>query len=116
MATKLYASGKAGVFGGDVEAVNNASGMAMTSGSRAGRSVGAPLAWGVLGKVVHHGAGTSSARSGLVRMVLASSESESCTARVKRVRSSVVKTAHILSAEALPTKHCSVFSSRTGSY
>jgi hypothetical protein len=44
MATRLYASGKAGVCGGDVEAVNNASGMAMTSGGRAGRDVGAPLA------------------------------------------------------------------------
>jgi hypothetical protein len=44
MATRLYASEKAGVCGGDVEAVNNASGMAMTSGGRAWRIVGAPLA------------------------------------------------------------------------
>jgi len=42
MATKLYASGKAGgACEGEAEAVNNASGMAMTSGGRAGRDTGA---------------------------------------------------------------------------
>ena len=103
MATRLYASGKArGACEGEAEAVNIASGMAMTFGARAGRDTGA-LAWGVLGEVTHHGACMSSARSGLVRRVLASSEPGSCTARVKRARSSGVRTVHILSAEALPT-------------
>ena len=41
MATKLYASGKAGACEGDVEAANNASGMTITSGGRAGCDVGA---------------------------------------------------------------------------
>jgi hypothetical protein len=43
MATKLYPSGKAGgaCEGEAAEAVNNASGMAMTSGGRAGRDTGA---------------------------------------------------------------------------
>jgi len=42
IATKLYANGKVGgACEGDVEAVNNASDMAMTSGGRAGRDIGA---------------------------------------------------------------------------
>ena len=103
MATRLYASGKAGAGGGSVGAVNNASGMTMTSGGRAGRDDGAFVV-GVGDLVAHHGAGMSSTRSGLVRRVLASSEAGSCTARVKRARSSGVSAAHILSAEELSTK------------
>ena len=43
MATRLYASGKVGgaCEGEAAGAVNNASGMAMTSGGRAGRNTGA---------------------------------------------------------------------------
>jgi hypothetical protein len=103
MATRLYASGKVGAGGGSVGAVNNASGMTITSGGRAGRDAGA-FAIGVGDLVTHHGAGISSIRSGLVRRVLASSEAGSCTARVKRSRCSGVSAAHILSEEELSTK------------
>ena len=58
----------------------------------------------MLDKAIHHGVGMSSARSGLARRVLASSEAGSCTAQVKRARSSGVRAAHILSAEALSAK------------
>jgi hypothetical protein len=100
IATKLYASGKAGA-GGDGFA-NRDFGMVMRLGGRAGRGVGA-LTGGVVDGTVHQGAGMSSARSGLVRRVLANSEVGSCTARVKRERSSGVSAAHISSAEALST-------------
>jgi hypothetical protein len=102
IATRLYASGKAGAGGGGVGAVNKASGKAMMSGGRAGRDVGA-LAGGVLDGFAHHGACMSSTRSGLVRRVLASSEAGSCTARVKRARSSGLSAAHNVSVEALST-------------
>jgi hypothetical protein len=103
MATKLYASGKAGAGGGGGGAVNNASGMARTSGGRTGRDVGASAS-GALDDDSHHGVGISPAMSGLDSKVLASSEAGSCTALVKRVRSSGVSPAHIRSTEALPTK------------
>jgi hypothetical protein len=85
---------------GDAESVKNASGMAMTSGGHSGHDMGA-IACGALGGpgVTHHGVGMSSTRSGLVRSVLASSELGFFTARVKRVRSSGVKAAHISSAD-----------------
>ena len=103
IATRLYASGKtgAGVDGG-VGATNRECGMIISSGGRAGRGAGA-LIGGVADELVHQGAGMSSARSGLVRRVLVSSEVGSCITRVKRDRSSGVNAAHILSAEALST-------------
>ena len=90
MATKLHAR-KALEDGGGVGAANKASGMARTSGGRAGRNTRA-LAGGAL-----------VTRSGLVRRVWTSSEARSCTACMKRAPSSGVSAAHILSAEALST-------------
>lgn len=103
IATRLYASGKAGA-GGDwgVGAANKDFGMVMSSGGFAGRGAGV-LAGRAVGGIVHHGAGMSTTRSGLVRRVLANSELGSCTARVKWERSSGVRAAHILSVEALST-------------
>ena len=105
IATRLYASGKAGagVDGdGGVGATNRECGMIISSGGRAGRGAGA-LTGGVVDGLVHQGAGMSSTRSGLVRRVLVSSEVGSCMTRVKRERSSGFSAAHILSAEALST-------------
>lgn len=103
IATKLYASGKAGaVVDEGVGATNKEFGMVMSLGGRAGRGAGA-LTGGVVDEPVHQGAGMSSTRSGLMRRVLVSSEVGSCMTRVKRERSSGVSAAHILSAEALST-------------
>ena len=74
----------------------------MRSGGCAGRGAGV-LTGGVVDGLVHQCAGMSSARSGLVRRVLDNSEVGSCTARVKRARSSGVSAAQILSAESLST-------------
>jgi len=63
-------------------------------------SCAGPGAGVLTGGVVQQGAGMSSTRSRLVRRVLANSEFGSCTARVKRERSSGVSTAYILSTEA----------------
>jgi hypothetical protein len=102
IATKLYASGKAGAGADGAEGVaNKASGMTMTSGGRAWRDAGA-FGRGVLGGATHHGVGKSSVISGLASKVLASSEAGSCTARVKRARSSGVNAAHISSVDARP--------------
>ena len=94
IATKLYANGKAGAGGVGVGAASKASGISMTSGGRAGRAAGA-CASSVLDESSHHGVGISSTMSGLDSKVLARSEAGSCTARVKRVRSSGVSAAHI---------------------
>ena len=102
IATRLYASGKAGAGGdGSVGVANRDFGIVMRSGGRAGRGAGALTV--IVDELAHQGAAISSARSGLVRRVLANSEVGSCTARVKRERSSGVSAAHILSAEALST-------------
>ena len=103
IATRLYASGKAGASGDErVGVANKDFDIVMGSGGRATHGAG-PLTGGVVDEIVHQGAGMSSARSGLVRRVLANSEVGSCTARVKRERSSGVSAAHIISGDALST-------------